>query len=146
MGARLGDRRGLGDPDDVVPSRMQQLLIDGLLYWILGLSAGAGLLCGWYHAGREISMGWAVATLVGMGLVVGLLAGLWRDPFAGAIGGGPRRWATPAWQGATPEQRQVYRVIAGGCAAGVFWGCSLPLLVVRRRGLVRRGVELDRDD
>jgi hypothetical protein len=127
---------------------MAAILLDGLLYYVTGVSVLIGIAGGLHYARQDMYRISAMLRLLFWALLLGLVAALWRDPTLTTTGasrpaGLHRIWITQDWLAATPGTRMVIRTITGLTGATLFAAAGTTALLLRRRTLLRRGTELE---
>ena len=98
---------------------MVDLLTDGLLYWIVGVSGACGVVMEMYYVSRDVQQLPTALALLGYAFVITLLAAICRDQSVTRFSPGTTWQGTPAWRAATPGYRFIHRCIAGGSAMQV---------------------------
>lgn len=122
---------------------MGTLLTDGLLIWIAAAASLAGLLIGWARARVDEPLPRSALFVVYMAAVVALVAALWREIPISRVTQRPSGWETPDWREAKPGHQMLFRIIAGSIGGGCFLVMGVPVVLMRRRSLNRRGVPLE---
>lgn len=127
---------------------MATILLDGLLYWVAGVSVLAGIASGLHYARQDMYRISAILRLLFCALLAGLVAALWRDPTLTTSGASRPNglhtiWSTQDWLAATPATRLVIRTITGLTGASLFAATGTTALLLRRNALLRRGTELE---
>lgn len=118
------------------------LLYDGLLYWIVGISALAGGLIAKRLAHLDKHPLASIGQIIFIALIVSFLAATWREPVRNRAA----LWATPDWLAATPGQRMAWRLVAGGAGGASALLSGLAIYAAVRVRALKRGLPLKADE